>query len=338
MKFGTVPLAEAEGAILAHALRLPGGKLRKGHLLDAADLAALRAAGIAVVSVARPDPGDRLEGEAAEEVARALAEGAEGVRVGPPFTGRVNLLAEAPGLALIDAARIHAANAVDPMITVATVAPFHQMHPGGMIATIKIIAYAVPGAAVARAAEAGRGAVRLARPVLRRASLIVTQVPGGPGEKGIEAIRARLEAFEMTLAETLGVPHREAPLADAIRRARGDLILILTGSATSDPHDVAPQALRRAGGRVERFGMPVDPGNLLFLGALGERPVIGLPNSARSPVLHGADWVLGRVVCGLAPSAAEIGGWGVGGLLKEIPTRPQPRQRARPLSTPEKEA
>ncbi len=331
MKFGPVPLAQAEGAILAHGLRLPGGRLRKGQVLGADDLAALARAGIAEVTVARPDPGDRLEGEAAAEVARALARGAQGVRVTAAFTGRVNLLAEAPGVAVIEPARIHAANAVDPMITIATVPPFQQLHPGGMIATVKIIAYAVPGAAVAQAAAAARGGIRLARPVLRSASLILTEVPGGPGAKGIEAIRARLDALEMALPETLCVPHREAPLAQAIGRARGDLILILTGSATSDPHDVAPQALRRAGGVVERFGMPVDPGNLLFLGALGQRPVIGLPNSARSPVLHGADWVLSRVACGLRLTGEDIAAMGVGGLLKEIPTRPQPRQGRRKI-------
>jgi molybdenum cofactor cytidylyltransferase len=95
--------------------------------------------------------------------------------------------------------------------------------------------------------------------------------------------------------------------------------------ATSDIDDVAPSALRRAGGRVERFGMPVDPGNLLFLGRLGNRPVIGLPGCARSPALNGADWVLSRVACGIEVTGDDIAGMGVGGLLKEIPTRPQPR-------------
>ena len=81
------------------------------------------------------------------------------------------------------------------------------------------------------------------------------------------------------------------------------------------------------GGESDRFGMPVDPGNLLFLGRLGGRPVLGLPGCARSPALNGADWVLERVVCGVHVSDADIAAMGVGGLLKEIPTRPQPRER-----------
>ena len=102
----------------------------------------------------------------------------------------------------------------------------------------------------------------------------------------------------------------------------------MTASATSDPDDVAPSALRQAGGIVERFGMPVDPGNLLFIGALGDRPVIGLPGCARSPALNGADWVLERIICGLPVQGEDIAAMGVGGLLKEIPTRPKPRREA----------
>lgn len=327
MRFGTIPVAGAAGAILAHSVRLPDGRLRKGHVLSDQDIAALAAAGMGEVCVARLDPGDMDENAAAVAVATALHAGAEGLRPGAPFTGRVNLLAEGPGVALIEAARIDAANAVDPMITVATVPPFHQMHARGMVATVKIIAYGVASDAVARAAQAAHGAIRLARPVYETATLIVTDIPGGPGLKGVDAIEARLSGLNIQPAQTLRVDHDETALAAAIASATGEMVLILTGSATSDPADTAPAALIRAGGRIERFGMPVDPGNLLFVGELGRKPVIGLPGSARSPVLHGADWVLSRVACGLAVRSSDIAGWGVGGLLKEIPTRPQPRQR-----------
>lgn len=329
MKFGPVPVDEAEGAILAHSERVATGRLRKGAVLGAEEIAALRAAGYADVTVARLDPGDLHEDAAALELARALAEGAEGMTLSAPFTGRVNLMATRAGVVTLDAGAIDAANAVDPMITVATVAPFHQIRPGGMAATVKIIAYGVAGALVARAARAAHGALRLAVPRYATASLILTEAAGGPGAKGTEAVAARLAALGMTLAETLSVPHDVAPLARAIAAATGEIVLILTASATSDARDTAPAALARAGGRLIRFGMPVDPGNLLFLGEIGARPVIGLPGSARSPVLHGADWVLARVACGLPCGAAEIAAMGVGGLLKEIPTRPQPRRGPR---------
>jgi len=336
MKFGPVPLAEAEGAILAHSLKLPAGRLRKGVVLQASHLDDLRAAGIHEVTVARLGPDDIHEDAAAAQLACALLDGATDIHLTQPFTGRVNLIADAPGIVLIDAAKVDAANAVDPMITVATVPAHHQLRTGGMVATVKIISYGVARDALARAADLARGAIRLAVPIYADATLILTEIPGGPGDKGIEAVENRLTGLGMRLAETLRCPHDEAALAQAITRATGQIVLILTASATSDPQDTAPQALRRAGGQMTRFGLPVDPGNLLFLGQSANRPVIGLPGSARSPVLHGADWVLARVACGLPVDSAVISRMGVGGLLKEIPTRPQPRRaRTAPSGLPD---
>lgn len=328
MKFGPVPVAEALGAVLAHSVKLKDRKLRKGATLTPAHLAALTEAGETEVIVARLDPDDVHEDEAAAHLAEALVPDPEaaGLRLTTAFTGRVNLIANGPGVALLDVARLVRLNQINPMITLATVPPFQQMRQGGMVGTVKIISYAVPKADLAAACDVARDGLRMASPVLRTATLIVTEIPGGAGEKGVPAIRDRLEALGMTLDRVTHVPHRTDDIARALAEVETDLALILTASATSDPGDVAPEALRRAGGEVTRFGMPVDPGNLLFLGHLGARPVIGLPGCARSPALNGADWVLSRVICGIAVTAEDIAAMGVGGLLKEIPTRPQPRR------------
>jgi len=329
VKFGPVPLAQAEGAILAHSQPMPGGRLRKGTILTVQILAALAQAGLYEVTVARLEAGDVHEDAAALRLARAAAEGAADLRLGPAFTGRVNLIAARAGVVLLDVPRIIAANEVDSGITIATVPAYHQIAGGGLVATVKLIPYAVPGQVLDGAAAHLHGTVRLVPPIYRDASLIVTEVPGGIGRKGEDAITARLRNLDMSLAETRSCAHDEAALADALRAASGEMILILTASATSDPKDTAPMALARAGGTLSRFGIPVDPGNLLFLGDLGGKPVIGLPGSARSPVLHGADWVLARVACGLQIAPRDFAAMGVGGLLKEIPTRPQPRRGPR---------
>lgn len=335
MKFGPVPVAEAEGALLAHSIRGGKVKLKKGLQLTAQHLDQLRAAGIEEVIVARLDPGDLHENEASRRLAAALVPEPEavGLRLTAPFTGRVNVLADGAGVACLDVAALEAVNRVDPMITVATVPDCQQMAAGGMVATVKMISFGVSKQQVMRACEGARGALRLARPVYQTATLIITEVPGGPGEdKARKVIGDRLKALEIQMVECVSVAHRGADLVAAMQAAQGQLVLVLTGSATMDIDDVAPLALRQAGGRVERFGMPVDPGNLLFLGDLSGRPVIGLPGCARSPALNGADWVLSRVACGLAVSDDDIAAMGVGGLLKEIPTRPQPRagRKAKP--------
>ncbi|MBM9594254.1 molybdopterin-binding protein [Roseitranquillus sediminis] len=328
MRFGEVPLGEAEGAILAHSVEAGGARLRKGRLLGPDDLQRLGEAGVTAVTVARLEPGDLGEDAAATAVAQALVPdpAAAGLRVGRAATGRVNLHAEGPGILLYDPAHIHALNRVEPMITFAVLPPFAATRARMLVGTVKIISYAVPQSAVDAAVHHAERALRIAPVRLATAALIETEI-GAPGPaKGEAAMRRRLEVLGMTLSDYRRVPHREDELAEALAEAEADLVLILTASATSDPHDVGPEAVRRAGGRLTRFGMPVDPGNLLFLGQIGERPVIGLPGCARSPALNGADWVLERVACGVEVSHADIAAMGVGGLLKEIPARGRPRE------------
>ncbi len=323
MKFGQVPTEEAAGTILAHSVALPSGRLRKGQVLGLADITALAAAGHDHVTVARLEPGDLGEDAAAAHLARALA--GDGVRLSNAATGRVNIFAQDAGIAQIDAARVNAFNAVNPMITVATVPPFHRVDAGTMVATVKIIAYSVPQADVDAAALAGQRALRALTPRYASATLIETRTDADPADKGRAALQGRLDRLHVALDDRVIVDHDTAPLARAIAAAEGEVVFILTASATSDADDVGPAAVRAAGGNVSQFGMPVDPGNLLFLGQVDGKPVIGLPGCARSPALNGADWVMERVICGVDLTPADFAAMGVGGLLKEIPTRPQPR-------------
>lgn len=334
MRFGRVPVSAAEGAILAHSCATPGGKVRKGRELTAADVAALHEAGLEEVTVARLDPGDVGEDAAAARLAAALVPDTEaaGLIRGDAFTGRVNLHARGPGVVELDAAAVQALNRVDPAITLATLAPTTRVEAGLLVGTVKIITYGVPGAALERACEAGRGALRIRPVTLGSAGLLLSSVPGQPEKlnaKAREVMAGRLAGLGMELADVAETAHEPDAMARALARLDGDVLLILTGSATSDIQDVGPEAVRAAGGEVVRFGMPVDPGNLLFTGRLRGRTVIGLPGCARAPALNGADWVLERVACGLDVDDEAIAGMGVGGLLKEIPIRPQPRERRR---------
>lgn len=324
MRFGPVPLDQALGAILAHSVPLPGSRLRKGAVLTAAEIDTLRAVGVSQVVVAALDAGDVAEDAAATRLARALVPGDQGLSLTEAFTGRVNLKAKGPGIVALDAAAIHALNRTHPSITLATLPPFARVVAGTLVGTVKIISYAVPDAALCRAEAVAQAAIRILPVVRATAGLLLTEVPGQDGKltaKGKRAVEARLRALGMDLAEVMIVPHDLGAMAEALTQMEGDMLLILTGSATSDLHDTGPEALRRAGGQVAQFGLPVDPGNLLFHGSLGTRPVIGLPGCARSPALNGADWVLERFACGLQVSADDIAMMGVGGLLKEIPLR-----------------
>ena len=326
MEFGEVPLREALGAILAHSHRVEDGRIRKGGTLGPEEIARLEAAGIGTVVVARPGPGDVSEDTAAAQIAAAMVPdpAAAGLRVTEAATGRVNLYATGPGVVRMDENALHRLNLIDPMVTVATLPAFARVAAGTMVATVKIISYAVPEASVAEGERVSSAALSVAPVVLRDATLIITDMGAGAG-KGEAAVATRLERLGIRLAQVDVVPHNTLAIAAALAAADSDLSLLLTASATSDVRDVGPAGLVGAGGTLVQFGMPVDPGNLLFYGRIGPRPVIGLPGCARSPALNGADWVLERICCGIEPTSEEIAAMGVGGLLKESPSRPHPR-------------
>lgn len=341
MKFGPVPVRESEGAILAHSISAGSKRLRKGRRLGRADAEALEAAGLREIVVAVLEDGDVGEDAAADRIAKALLSGTDGLIQSAPFTGRVNLYAERPGLVEIDADAVFRINRIDPAVTLATLPDLARVGPRIMAATIKIITYGVAERFVEAAVAESPGSIRFRGVEHPDAGLVLTEAAGQKGslaEKGRRAILGRLDALGINLAETLIVPHEPEAVGNALSECRGSILLLLTGSATSDPDDVGPAGLRFAGGEVRRFGIPVDPGNLLFHGELSGRPVIGLPGCARSPAMNGADWVLERIACGMALADGDFAAMGAGGLLKEIPVRPQPRAAARQSARPSVEA
>ncbi|MGD0721059.1 MAG: molybdopterin-binding protein [Roseiarcus sp.] len=329
MKFGLVPVAEAVGAIVAHAVRRDGLVLRKGQVVTPEHRSALEAAGVSALIAARLDAGDIGEDEAARRLAARLA-GAH-LRAEGAFTGRVNLIAERAGLVRVDSDRIARLNGVDESITTATLAPFRAVAPGDMVATVKIIPFAVPGAALdAALAAAGVGVVGVApfRPL--RIGVVSTLLPGlkpSVVAKTLRVLEGRLAPAGAGIVREKRVPHEPAALARALEEIAGDCeaLVIFGASAITDRRDVIPAAIEASGGRIDHFGMPVDPGNLLLLGARGALPIIGAPGCARSPRENGFDWVLQRVLAGVPVTAADIMAMGVGGLLMEIASRPQPR-------------
>jgi molybdenum cofactor cytidylyltransferase len=339
MIFGDVALHEAAGAVLAHSLQAGERRLSKGHRLTADDIADLHQAGIVSVIAARLATGDLLEDEAASRIASAIS--VDHLRFSTATTGRVNIFSMVNGLFRADRSIIGRLNRIDPAITLACLKDCADVRAGDMVATIKIIPLAVAGQAVSQA----EALLHAASPFEVKAfqatdiALVATMLPSlkpSVMDKTRRLLEARLKPSGSVVASELRVGHRAEDVAEAIRNSLAEhrMIVVFGASAVADPDDVIPSAIRLAGGVVERVGLPVDPGNLLVLGHVGEVPVIGAPGCARSPKENGFDWVLARILAGDPPSEDDLAGWGVGGLLMEIPTRPQPRlvgEEPRPL-------
>lgn len=317
MIFAELPLAEAEGAMLAHGLTLDGRRHAKGAVIGPALMQAARAAGLERLWVARLEPGDVPEDEAAEAIAAHLV--GEGVRAAAAVHGRVNLYATVDGLLHFDPAAIGRANAASDALGLSTLPPNTPVRAGELVATVKLIPFAIP----ARTLQALGGLASLEVRAWRAgtsAQLFQTSLAGTRPTllaKTTDVTRARLARLGVALREEPTVAHAVGPLAEALAASAAPLLLIAGAAATCDRRDVIPAAIEAAGGELLRVGMPVDPGNLLVLGRLGAAIVIGLPGCARSPKRNGLDLVLERWAAGLALSADAIVAMGVGGLLEE---------------------
>ena len=332
MKFGPASPTDAIGGVTVHTLRQGSLVLKKGTTIGPAEVEALNKAGVAEVVVVRLEEGDVSEDVAAASIAQAVT--GDGIHVERAFTGRANLFAGRAGVLVIDRAAVDRINAVDEAITFATLSAFKPVVEGEMVATVKLIPFGVEAKLRDAAVKAaGHGALRIAPYVIKRVGVVSTLLPGlAPKvvEKTLRVTAERLAPAGAAIIAERRVEHEEAALAAAIKEllALGaELVIVFGASAIADRRDVIPAAITEIGGAVEHFGMPVDPGNLLLIGSAGGVPVLGAPGCARSPVENGFDWVLMRLLAGLKVTRAELTGMGVGGLLMEIVTRPQPRTK-----------
>jgi len=330
MKFGDFQLSEVQGAILAHSLNLPTGeKLKKGIVIEDHHLVLLRENKIQSVIAAVPEDGDVLENDAATQIAEALNH--PSLRFDEASTGRVNIFARENGLFRVSGKAIDAINTLDPGITLATLHDKSEVNAGRMVATIKIIPYGLAGKTLeAIHALSLKGTLQVDGFSSARIGLIQTILDGTKPsvlDKTRRMLERRLELSGSVVVRECRTGHTITEVSDAIAELNGksDLIIVFGASANSDVEDVVPAGLVSAGGEVIRFGMPVDPGNLLVIGEIGKIPVIGAPGCARSPAENGFDWVLQQVLAGSSPAKIDIAGMGVGGLLMETGARPHPR-------------
>ena len=334
MKFGKIPLDQAAGTILAHSTRLTGRIFKKGHILAPEDIVVLQNSGITGVVAARLEPEDILEDEAASRISNAIA--GLNIQIGNAFTGRCNLIADADGLINYDKVRLDELNLIDQSITVATLPPYTVVTPRQLIATIKIIPLAVPNNVLKKAENiAGSGApiISISPFQKKRVGLIMSRLPGMKEsilDNTLKTVSARVATYGSEITDEIRVSHDQEEVKRAIENMSSlcDILLIFGASAVVDRHDILPAAVESAGGSVDHFGMPVDPGNLLFIGKRGDLPIVGMPGCARSPKLNGFDWVLWRLLANIEVSPQDIMLMGSGGLLKEINERGQLRQNS----------
>ncbi|HEU5087816.1 MAG TPA: molybdopterin-binding protein [Roseiflexaceae bacterium] len=323
MQLVTLPLADALRHILRHNIAgLDGRKaLSKGTRLNADDISHLRELGYETVSVAVLEAGDVHEDAAAARLADAID--GPNIVASRPSHSRINMLAAVNGVVQVQAEVLLEINSLEGL-TVATLPTSTLARARQRIATIKIIPFAVPES-VLQQAEA---IARQARPVLalralRSLAVGVILVGSEAAQPRLERtllppIQSRVTELGSTIQGVRVVTGDERAISEAIehfRAAQAGLIIIAGETSIMDRDDVTPRGIRQAGGRIEHYGAPVEPGNLLLMAYLDDLPVLGAPGCVRSRSANIVDLLLPRLLAGERIRARDIIALGHGGLL-----------------------
>ena len=332
MKFGRVRVDQAEGSILAHSLRVMDRKWKKGRVLSRHDVDVLTHEGYETIVAAKLEQDDVNEDATAEAIAQAVA--GQGVEIRAAATGRCNLYARHRGLLKLRSNRIDEINSVDEAFTVATLPSYSSVYAGQLLVSIKVIPFAVSRKLLddcIAVASHGLPPVNVFPYQPLSIGLIQTHTPWFNKnllEKGSNMLKERANMLGSTIVVERNCDHHENEISRLLGEyfeKQLDVIFLLGASAIQDRNDVIPQGVVNAGGRIEHFGMPVDPGNLLLMAKYGKTTILGLPGCVRSPKRNGFDFVFERIAAGLEVNREDVMNMGRGGILTEPSRRPERR-------------
>jgi len=322
MKAQTVDVREAAGRVLCCTVFKPGGRklLSKGHLMSTDDIHLLSVEGMNEVWVTELEEGEIGEDEAVARVATAMACGCAEIRMAAG--GRSNIVATEDCCVLVDEDLLKQLNRT-ASIVIATANNFGYARAGQRIATIKSTPFAVAASQLDEvlATLRDQGPILQARPIRDGAVAVLYSDPvsGERAQQLFEGImRQRLEKFDIAARFVLSSDEEEGSVSRALEhlmRAKPACLLVASTTAPAGPEDTIGRAMARIGCQIERFLAPVEPGNLLLLGYLGDVPVVSAPGCFRSAKPNVVDLLLPPMLSRYRISGWELASLGHGGLL-----------------------
>ncbi len=323
MRLATVKIEDAVGGILVHNVADADGHkaLTKGHKLTPEDTQKLRALGKTEVYVAQLNADDVREDDAVRRLAQAIV--GLNLEATPAVSGRINLLAKMRGILKLNAGALERFNSLEG-VAVATIPAHGVVGPKKMVATIKTIGLALPERtlqeAEAVAHECGPAIWVRSLPKTRVAVILTSdpQARRRVHDTYGEPIRARVQELGGEIVSSASVDEDSGAIAQAIQRAlmdNADCVILAGQTSIMDADDITPRGIKGAGGTIELYGAPVEPGNLLLLAYCGETPVVGAPGCVKSRETNVVDLILPRLLAGEHVSRADVAALANGGLL-----------------------
>jgi hypothetical protein len=296
------------GKVLCHDIR---GLFRKGHVLRGEDIPPLIAASwneLHVLEMGADDVGQR---DAGERLAASLL--SDGLQSAPSGHRHV-LKAKQNSLLKIDIDSLERLNSV-PGVAVFTLPHDRVVAAGEVVCEAQITPLAIEGALLEEAEE------------IARSTTIVRTLPFATREvsfwmrddRMLRAVTEKLRWFGCSMRSVMDLPRDAAAIAESMRGADGTLFLV-SGSNALDPFDPVFEALEQIGATMQRRGLPVHPGTLLWIATWKDKTIIGLPSCGLGPQVTAFDLVLPKLLAEGSISEADIARLGHGGILAGSPS------------------
>lgn len=319
MRLEEIPIENSVGAILVHNVAGADGRkaLSKGRTIRQEDIETMRSLGKSAIYAAILDPGDVREDDAAAWLARTIAGAA--VETSKPSGGRVNLYATQPGFLRVSVEALKRLNELNG-VTLATIQNYSLVQPKKMIATLKTIGLALPEH-ILRDAEKVGAALSVAAVKNKNVAIVLTGSENGKTktqEAFSPAIRDRIEELGAQVVVEDFVPEDTRAISLAIESAirRGAQLIVIAGETSiMDAEDITPRGIENVGGKLELYGAPVEPGNLLLLAYRDAVPIVGAPGCIKSRETNVVDLILPRLLIGERVTRGDVNELAVGGLL-----------------------
>ena len=238
--------------------------------------------------------------------------------------GKIELIADCPGLLKIRRDALNAVNGLGEMMIASRHGDF-PVKKGDKIAGTRIIPLVIEKEKMDRAVEAaGEEPIFSVLPFRQKKVGIVTT--GSEVKKGLikdtftPVIREKLSEYPTEIiGQTLPGDDREQITSDILRFAEeGAGLIIASGGMSVDPDDRTPGAIKDTGAEIITYGAPVLPGAMLLIAYLNMNgrniPVLGLPGCVMYAKRTVFDLILPRIMADDPICREEIALLGEGGL------------------------
>jgi molybdopterin biosynthesis enzyme len=319
-----IPVEEAVGLPLAHDIteiipgKHKGPAFRRGHIVRQEDVSKLLDVGKRHLYIMELEKDELHEEEAALRLAKAAA--GENLTLTDPSEGRINLVAEIPGLLKVDADLLYRFNSLGDLM-LATLPGNCSVKKGTVVAGTRTIPVVVKEALVQKAEALckEKPIVTLLPMPPKRVHLVVTgsEVFTGRIKDGFEPVVSRKVGEMGSHLESVKLaPDDPDIIAGHIKEAKqaGAEVILVSGGMSVDPDDKTPEGIRRSGAKIESHGFPVLPGSMFVMAYFHETPVLGLSGCVLHDSFTAFDMLLPRLLAGEKITRADIMAMGHGGL------------------------